>query len=502
MTYLSAMNNMIKKISIIWILGLLFVIKVTAQVAVAKKVLIEGHAFEDKNNNGLLDKGEKRLSKIRVSNGIDVICTDKTGAYSFEAKIGQSIFSITPSEYVWAKEKKIGNAHAYYLNPNYTIPDTLVFDIPLRKRKNIPLEFNIAAIGDVQVSDQEEFGFAAKSIFSELIERKDIDFNLVLGDLVNNNMEILPEVGKMIDALPMSSYTMVGNHDRNVANPDYMNDRFNAVFGADNYAFNYGNVHFIVLNNVFATGKNSYEGRLTDEQLKFLKNDLSYIPKDALIVLSQHIPMAFTRNRTDVLQLLADYKNVLILSGHTHQVDRYFFKNKAIQELGAGASCGNWWRGEKDAKGVPDARMLCGSPRGYFVINIKNNSYSFQFKAVDQDAKKQMHIAVRAGVLLANVFGAADSTNVMVQVNDGEWVQMRKSKSVDPFVSDIIEKNNQKIYPTLGSTANPLRKRASGHLWEFPLQNVNGDSIKVIRIKAEDNYGFLVQNEFTEFFSQ
>jgi hypothetical protein len=79
---------------------------------------------------------------------------------------------------------------------------------------------------------------------------------------------------------------------------------------------------------------------------------------------------------------------------------------------------------------------------------------------------------------------------------------MRKSKSIDPFVSDIIEKNNQKIYPTLGSTANPLRKRASGHLWEFPLQNVNGDSIKVIRIKAEDNYGFSVQNEFTEFFSQ
>jgi 3',5'-cyclic AMP phosphodiesterase CpdA len=315
-------------------------------------------------------------------------------------------------------------------------------------------------------------------------------------------MEILPEVGKMIDALPMSSYTMVGNHDRNVANPDHMNDRFNAVFGADNYAFNYGNVHFIVLNNVFATGKNSYEGRLTDEQLTFLKNDLSYIPKDALVVLSQHIPMAFTRNRTEVLQLLVDYKNVLILSGHTHQVDRYFFKNKAIQELGAGATCGNWWRGEKDAKGVPDARMLCGSPRGYFVINIKNNSYSFQFKAVDQDAKKQMHIAVRAGVLLANVFGAADSTSVMVQINDGEWGQMRKSKSIDPFVSDIIEKNNQKIYPTLGSTANPLRKRASGHLWEFPLQNVNGDSIKVIRIKAEDNYGFSVQNEFTEFFSQ
>ena len=62
-----------------------------------------------------------------------------------------------------------------------------------------PKDFNIAAIGDVQVSDQEELGFAAKSIFSELLERNDIDFNLVLGDLVNSNMDILPDFGAMLN---------------------------------------------------------------------------------------------------------------------------------------------------------------------------------------------------------------------------------------------------------------------------------------------------------------
>lgn len=493
---------MIKRISYLLALGLLFATEAMAQSPSAKRIWVKGHVFEDKNNNGIKDKGEKHLSKMLISNGVDIISSDSRGAYGFEAEVGQSIFSIHPSAYQYSKANKIGNANAYYLNPSKNISDTLVYDMPLQKRKNIPTDFSIAAIGDVQVSDQEELGFAAKSIFSELLGRNDIDFNLVLGDLVNNNMDILPDIGTMLNNLPMSSWTMVGNHDRNVDNPAYMNDRFNTVFGADNYAFNYGNVHFIVFNNVFATGKNSYEGRLTEKQLTFLKNDLAHVPKDVLIVFSQHIPMAFTRNKAEVLQQLEEYQNVLMLSGHTHQVDRYFFKSQTVQELGAGATCGNWWRGEKDASGVPNAMMQCGSPKGYFVIHIKDNNYSFKYKAIGEDPQKQMHISLTDGVLQANIFGAGDSTKVMVQLNDGEWLQMQPSKSIDPFVTNVIEKNTQKIYPTPGSTANPLRKRKSNHLWELPMPQLNTNKNKIIRIKAKDSYGFSVQNEFMDYYSR
>lgn len=493
---------MINRISYLLALAVLFAVEAMAQSPSAKSVWVKGHVFEDKNNNGMQDKGEKGLSKVLISNGVHVISSDSRGAYAFEAEVGQSIFSIHPSAYQYANANKIGNANVYYLNPNNHISDTLVYNMPLQKRKSVPKDFNIAAIGDVQVSDQEELGFAAKSIFSELLERNDIDFNLVLGDLVNNNMDILPDFGDILGTLPMTSWTMVGNHDRNVDHPAYMNDRFNTVFGADNYAFNYGHAHFIVLNNVFATGKNSYEGRLTDDQLTFLKNDLAHVPKDVLVVLSQHIPMAFTRNKAEVLQQLEGYENVLLLSGHTHQVDRYFFKSHAIQELGAGATCGNWWRGEKDAFGVPDAMMQCGSPRGYFVIHIKDNQYTFKYKAIGQDAQKQMHITLNDGLLQANIFGAGDSTKVLVQLNDGEWLQMQLSKSIDPLVAHIIEKNNQKIYPSPGSTVNPLRKRKSSHLWELPIPQLNANRNKIIRIKAQDSYGFSVQNEFMEYFSK
>lgn len=146
--------------------------------------------------------------------------------------------------------------------------------------------------------------------------------------------------------------------------------------------------------------------------------------------------------------------------------------------------------------------MQCGSPRGYFVINIKDNQYSFKYKAIGQDAQKQMHITLNDGLLQANIFGAGDSTKVMVQLNDGEWQQMQLSKSIDPLVAHIIEKNNQKIYPSSGSTANPLRKRKSSHLWELSMPQLNADKNKIIRIKAQDSYGFSVQNEFMEYFSK
>src|SRR5690606_8454719 len=130
--------------------------------------------------------------------------------------------------------------------------------------------FKIGAIGDIQVGNIAEVTYANKSIFEELLGRNDINFNIILGDLLNDKPSLFPTMKEMISQLPSSSWTVPGNHDRNTLNSQNMDDQFNAHFGASTYAFNYGNVHFIVFNNVYATGKHSYEGRLTESQLNFL----------------------------------------------------------------------------------------------------------------------------------------------------------------------------------------------------------------------------------------
>ena len=40
-----------------------------------------GTVFLDQNKNGILDPREKGLGNVRVSNGLDVVLTDKNGRY-------------------------------------------------------------------------------------------------------------------------------------------------------------------------------------------------------------------------------------------------------------------------------------------------------------------------------------------------------------------------------------------------------------------------------------
>ena len=462
-----------------------------------KVIIVKGQVFNDANSNGVCDRKEKGLKDILISNGTDIVKTDKNGLYYIKANIGESIFPILPSEYTWSKSTtKVVNANFLYLDPNgKDVKDTISWQIPVVKSE-VPKSFNVGAIGDIQVDNADELSYAAKSIFSELNNRNDIHFNLMLGDLVNDKVSLLPIMREMMDQLPSSSWTLVGNHDRNVDNPMFMNDAFNRVNGADNYSFNYGKAHFIILNNVFATDKKSYEGRINDKQLQFLRNDLSYVSKEKTIVISQHIPMVATKNNKEVLELVKDYANVLILSGHTHTVSRHFFKYPNIQELGVGATCGNWWRGEKDIDGVPNAIMQCGTPRGYFVVNFEDNKYSFRYKGVGLDDNKQMALTTDSNRIIVNVFGAGDSTDVSIKINDAEWVKMNRRKDVDPTVLNIVELNHAKVYPTKGNTLNPLRKRNSSHLWEIARQKTSLPKTSVVLIKAQDRFGLNVEEKF------
>lgn len=460
-------------------------------------IVVKGVVFEDKNGNGLQDKGEPVLKDILLSNGVDIVSSDKKGKFVLSAKKGQSIFPILPSAYKKTNvTSKVSNANFLYLNPNQNFRDTLDYAVSLTKVLASKAPFAIGAIGDIQVDSEEEVTFAAKSIFKELAQRNDLTLNLMLGDLVNNKMELLADVKELMEYLPQASWTLVGNHDRHVENPMFMNDVFNQTFGADRYAFNQGDVHFVVLNNVYATGKNSYEGRVDEEQLLFLKNDLKHVPKQTTIVISQHIPMAHTRNRDEIFNLLAGYERVLILTGHTHTVNRYFFANTHIQEIGVGATCGTWWRGEKNSDGVPDAVMQCGTPRGYFTIHFTENNYAIQYKAVGLDAHKQASLVQEEDKLVANVYAGSDSTEVKLKIDEGEWQTMTQTKRVDPYILTVVEKNKSKVYPTLGNSMNPVTKRASTHIWELPLPKEPLNKIRKVTLVASDRYGLNITEEF------
>ncbi|MGN0188594.1 MAG: hypothetical protein ACI395_03685, partial [Candidatus Cryptobacteroides sp.] len=60
----------------------------------------------------------------------------------------------------------------------------------------------VAFVGDPQVDDSLELGFARRSIYRELMQRKDIDLAVFLGDLANDDTSMLPATRQTLDSLP------------------------------------------------------------------------------------------------------------------------------------------------------------------------------------------------------------------------------------------------------------------------------------------------------------
>lgn len=472
--------------------------------ASAQQIRVSGVVFEDRNSNGIQDRSEKALKGILISNGQDIVISDSRGRYSINSSLGSSVFPILSSKYML--DAKIQNSGFLYVDSIYSSVSDVNHHIALVPQK-VKYDFRVGAIGDIQMKDYQELNYANQTVISELLEDENIDFNIFLGDQINETLELLDPVKQMVESLPMPSWFLVGNHDRNVNVQVNQDDVFNKYFGASYYAFNYGDVHFIVLNNIYSKGGRDYTGQIDDKQLKFIENDLKYVPKDKIIVVSLHIPMVYTKNKDQFLELVKDYSKVLVLSGHTHQISRHILSAN-VHELVAGATCGNWWVGERDWQSIPTALMQCGSPRNYFTVDFTKSDYTINYKGVGLSSDRQMDIWVGGQdsvdthiqdlakledrLIVANIYGGSDSTKVMIKIDDSDWQIMSQTAMVAPNVSRLIHMNSQKAFPTLYSRRGALRKRDSSHIWSLTYPSTLMPGMHTIRIKAKDNYGYEV----------
>ena len=273
----------------------------------------------------------------------------------------------------------------------------------------------VALVGDPQVDNPVEMGYARRSIYRDLRSRRDLDLCIFLGDLVNDNMSLLPESLSVIDSLPFQSFMVPGNHDRDVyrgakssgsmSRPRDLST-WRKLVGYVDTSFVRGNVRFIMMNNVrhAAAGMTDYVGGFTEKQKHWLDSvlvtdvargekmssgsvDRSRRPSrgkvtPALTILATHIPFSQMKGRDSVLALIPEHTRILYVSGHTHFVSR----DDSIPEVIAGATCGSWWRGVKDSDGVPYALQSCGAPRGYFVAEIRRDGdYRLRYRCVRMD---------------------------------------------------------------------------------------------------------------------
>jgi len=500
--------------------GLLFTLGLNAQD------IAKGYIYSDLNGNKKHDRSEKGIANVAVTNGIEVVLTNQKGYYELPVSKDQIISVIKPSGYqvqvnennlpqFFYNHKPAGSPALKYkgVAPTGKLPASVDFLLsPVKEDAN----FTALIFGDPQPYNLEEVAYFDKGVVKEVEGIKNVAFGLSMGDLVGNDPDLFNPYIKAVQKIGIPWYNLMGNHDINFdVTDDKMSDEsFEAHFGPTDYAFNYGNVHFIVLDDILypdpRDGK-SYWGGFRKEQVEFVKNDLKFVPKDKLIVLAFHIPIGEAGNdngfrekdRIALFELLADFPNTLSLSAHTHNQKQIFFtskdgwkQEKAHHHYNVGTTSGNWYSGELNEQGIPVSTMSDGTPKGYAFINFKGNQYDVDYKVAGKAKTYQIEISAPKVVehnkktsagIYANFFMGSENDEVVYRVDNGAWKKMEYIPESDPAFLSVLHKWDHT--ETLLSGRRPSAAAESKHLWRGAVPNKLTPGEHTIEVKATDMFG-------------
>ncbi len=422
-------------------------------LSTAASAAVHGTVFDDRNANGVRDAGEPGLAGIAVSDGSAVVQTDAEGRYELAAADGATIFVIKPRG--WRPPVDAQNLPQFYRRP---VPGTTTVDFPLITNEERD-QFRALIFTDPQPVSEKEVGYLDHSIVDRLAGTKDYDFGVTLGDVVYDRHDLYAPLNAAMSRIGVPWYSLNGNHDLDLGAHD---DRgasasFEAVYGPSTYAFHYGRVLFIALNDVRYLGGPRYIGGLREDQFTFLENLLRLTPRNEPVVLLMHIPWFYPNpsnaetfrlaDRARLFALLQDRPHNFWLSGHTHY-QRHVFYGAAdgwqgalpLHEYNVAAACGGFWGGPPDASGIPLSTMWDGTPHGYAILTVDGVKVRADYRAARESADRQigLHapevVKARLGYVsyFANVFNGHDGWTVESRLDGRTFNAMRRVLEWDP----------------------------------------------------------------------
>jgi hypothetical protein len=250
---------------------------------------------------------------------------------------------------------------------------------------------------------------------------------------------------------------------------------------------------------------------------------LERVPRDALVVVSMHIPLVCHLDPTNPADTTADWRGLLrALSGHRHTVsfaghlhatEHHYLGGDSIipgavphHHHALTAACGSWWSGPPDHRGIPCADSCDGTPNGFHVLSVERNRYTTRFVPAASKPSAQMRVlidgehrrvrsqvcnrlglsvsadALDRGRFIVNVFDGGPRTRVTLEVHGRpERVAMTLTAAPDPLMSELFQ----------GDTPRKSWVAATpcAHLWQAPLPAGLAPGAHVILVRAEDEYG-------------
>ena len=230
----------------------------------------KGTVSVDTNQSGIVDKGDKPLAGVMVTDGLNVVKTDKKGRFSLPGFEKTRFISITtPTGF---------ETQQFYLS---TKENRKSYDFILTESERTkPRKHSF-----VQITDTEVTGGMGRWVtdLQQYIHNEKPAFLIHTGDICYEPG--LTIYNQVVNAQTMDCpvYYCIGNHD--LVKGNYGEELYESLYGPTWYSFDIGNVHYVVTPIDHGDNPTNYTQK---DVYNWLKNDLALIKKDQALILFNH----------------------------------------------------------------------------------------------------------------------------------------------------------------------------------------------------------------------
>lgn len=261
----------------------------------------KGTVYVDIDQSGIFDKGDQPLAGVMVTDGLNVVRTDKKGRFSLPGFEKTRFITITtPAGY---------ETKQFYLSTkeNRKSYDFLLTESERTKSKEHSF---------VQITDTEVTGGMGRWVtdLKHYIGNEQPAFLIHTGDICYEpGLKMHTEVVNS-QTMECPVYYCIGNHD--LVKGNYGEELYETIYGPTWYSFDIGNVHYVV--TPIDHGDNPTDYTLKDVY-NWLKNDLALMKKNQALILFNHD--LFTASDTFVFK--ADNEHILDLRAFNTKAQIY-----------------------------------------------------------------------------------------------------------------------------------------------------------------------------------
>ncbi|GAB3541391.1 calcineurin-like phosphoesterase family protein [Pontibacter brevis] len=473
----------------------------TNALQAAPKVPAKGKELSTISLSGRVQAQGKGVPGVAVTDGINVTLTDAKGNYELESNAtADFVYISTPRGFEFNQEQGI----ARFYKKIEAARGKFKADFELKKLSQDDTQHNFIIWADPQMiseADAEEFKTKSAPDTRKLVDSYDkgtLFHGIGCGDLVWDRFELFDDYKQGVGTTGIPFFQVIGNHDMDLdaRTDDLSGETFKKLFGPTYYSFNRGEIHYVVLDDVFFIGTaKKYIGYLTEKQLSWLEQDLAQVKAGSTVVVSLHIPAynkqhvrnkekeeplgGVVSNRKELYRLLKPYK-AHIMSGHTHFNEKVFGEN-TIEHV-HGTVCGAWWTGP-----------ICfdGTPSGYGVYEVKGSDIQWYYKAIGQDKAHQMRIYPVGAVekkpehLAVNVWNWDPEWKVEWFEDGRRMGEMQRETALDPLSVELH----------LGAAKPAKHKWVEPQLTEHMFFAKLSDGVQRVAVQITDRFSNVFREE-------